>query len=283
MDSKKTHTIETISFLSKLSDIYLFLDYASSAMSEPSVKQKALGKWMYRALNSLRDSKLVNREALPLEEFAAFQVRAEEAIEESFLEKFNHSNKTILNLSLVMMCTVMELFFEHIFTVVLKTNPKTLLGLSKDKNVTVEQFLNYSSYDEVLGEFISKSIDRIIRQGTKEILKAFDTIGIKTSQVFSWSNFAEDAQLQFADWNSGKLVEVFDERHSIVHDDAMPLESLEELLQRKEFFDMIIISMSVQTWRKFHNYGVILDIQEQMRGNVEAPGGNPTGSPPPPK
>ena len=279
----KTHIVETFAFIGKLSDIYLFLDYALNAMDDPMVHSKALSKWMKGVPEMVRDVTLVNKAALSAKDYEAFILRSEEGMRESYIRKFNESKKTVLNLSLVMMCTVLELFFEHVFAVIFKANSQTLLCLSKDKNITVEQFLKHTTYDDILNEFIQKSTDHIIRQGTKEILKAFDNIGIKTNKVFSWSNFTEEVQLQFADWNNEKLFEIFNERHSIVHDNAMPLQSVEELLKRQEFFTKIILNISIQTWHKFYKYGVILDCHELVRTQIKASGGDPTSYPPPPK
>lgn len=283
MKSMKTHVIETFTFIGKLSDVYLFLDYALNAMDEPMVHSKALSKWMKGVPEMVRDVKLVNKAALSAKDYEAFVLRSEERMKESYIRKFNESKKSVLNLSLVMMCTVLELFFEHVFDVIFKANSQTLLSLSKDKNITVDQFLKYATYDDVLNKFIQKSTDHIIGEGTKEVLKAFDNIGIKTNNIFLWTDFTKEVQFRFADWTDVKLYDIFQERHSIVHDSAMPLQSVEELLLRQDFFTKIMLNISIQTWHKFYKYGVILDAHDQIRKQIKASGGDPTGYPPPPK
>lgn len=283
MDSKKTHVIETISFLGKLSDVYLFLDYALNAMDEPIVKKKSLTKWMGGFADLVRNAGFIKKGGLSEKEFEGLALQAEKAMKESYVKKFNDSKKTVLNLSLVMMCTVMELFFEHVFTVVFKANSQALLSLSKDKSITLDQLLKHTTYDEVLDELIQKSVDRTIRGGVKEILKVFDTIGIETNTVFSWNHFTKEVQLKFANWNDQKLVEIFDERHSIVHDNAMPFESIEQLELRQDFFTKLILNIGIQAWRKFHRYGVILEEHQLVRIQIKASGGDPTSYPPPPK
>lgn len=283
MNSMQTHVIETFLYTGKLSDVYLFLDYALNAMEEPTVRQKALLKWMNGVPDLVRDERFVNKTALSEKDFETFAQQVEESFKESYLKKFNESKITVLNLSLVMMCTVLELFFEHVLSLILRANPKTLLTLSKDKNISVEQFLKKTTYDDVLNEFIEKTTDHIIRQGTIDTLKAFDSIGIKTSNVFSWANFTEEVQLGFAGWDEKKLNDIFHERHSIVHDNAIPLHSVDDLLLRKDFFTKIILNVSIQAWHKFYKYGIILDAHEQMRMAIKASGGDPTSYPPPPK
>jgi hypothetical protein len=283
MKSMKTHVIETFTFIGKLSDVYLFLDYALNAMNEPIVHSKALSKWMKGVPEMARDMPLVNKESLSAKDYETFVSQFEEMMKQSYIRKFNESKRTVLNLSLVMMCTILELFFEHVFDVIFNANSQTLLSLSKDKNITVEQFLKHTTYDDVLNEFIHKSTDHIIMQGTKEILKVFDNIGIKTNKVFSWSNFTKEVQLQFADWTDAKLYDIFQERHSIVHDHATPLQSVQELFLRQNFFTNIMINISTQAWHKFYKYSVILDVHEDVRKQIKASGGDPASYPPPPK
>ncbi len=279
----QTHIIDTFVFIGKLSDVYLFLDYSLNAMDEPVVQKKALSKWMDGISDMVRDERFINKAAFSEKDLEAFALSAEERIKESYLIKFKASKLNVLNLSLVMMCTVVELFFEHVFAVIFRANSRILLTLSKDKNITLEQFMKHSKYEDVFNEFVQKTIDHIIGQGTKDVLKAFDCIGLKKTKIFSWSHFTEEVQHQFADWSDNKLVEIFNERHSIVHDNAMPLRSVEELLLRKDFFVKIILNISIQAWHKFYEYGVILDAHDQMRTAIKASGGDPTGYPPPPK
>lgn len=279
----QTHVIDTFSFIGKLSDIYLFLDFSLNAMDEPIVQKKALSKWMDGVSDMVRDEGFINKAAFSEKDLEAFALNAEERIKESYLSKFKVSKITVLNLSLVMMCTIVELFFEHVFAVIFKANPKILLTLSKDKNITLEQFMKYSKYEDVFNEFVQKTIDHIIGQGTKEVLKAFDRIGMKKNKIFSWIAFSEEVQLRFADWTETRLSDIFQERHSIVHDNAIPLQSVEELLFRKDFFTKIMLNISVQAWHKFYKDGVILDAHEQMRMAIKASGGDPTSYPPPPK
>jgi hypothetical protein len=277
----KTYVIETFGFTGKLSDIYLFLDFALSAMDEPAVQKKALAKWMNGVPEFVRDKRFVNRETLQGTDFEAFAAQFEEGIKESYLTKFRQSKVIVLNLSLVMMCTILELFFEHVLSLILRANSKTLLSLSKDKSISLEQLLRSSTYEGVLEDFIKKTTEHIIRQGTMEILKTFRIVGIRTELVFSWEDFTDEVQDRLFGWDDNKLNNIFSERHSIVHDNALPLQSVDELLVRKEFFEKLILNISVLGWKKFYKYGVILDSHDMIR---KASGGNPeTYVPQPPK
>jgi hypothetical protein len=217
----------------------------------------------------VRDERLINREALLGDEFEKFALRLEESFKESYLTKFKQARPVVLNLSLVMMCTIIELFFEHVLALIFAANPKTLLALSRDKNISVEQFLKNSTYEAVLEEFIRKTTDHIVRQGTTEILKAFSIIGIQKEKVFSWATFTNEVQERFSGWDEEKLKNIFLDRHSIVHNNALPIQSIEELLLRQEFFLKIILNISFLAQYNFYKYGVILDLQGQVNKTKE--------------
>jgi len=278
----ETHVVKTFEYIGKFSDICLFLDYSLNAMEYPDVKRRSLQKWMNGIPDLVRNERFINKN-LPKEQLEKFALKAEEQIKESYLNKFNNSNKIILNMSLVMICTVMEMFFEHIFLTIMNANPQTLLTLTKDRNITLEQLLKFNDYDKVLDHFKEKYVEHITRQGTKEILNAFDSVGIKTNSIFSWSNCTDEVQKQFASWNDKKLIDIFNERHSIVHDNHYPINNIQEFILRKDFFTIIIGNLSIEIWHKFYKYGVILDSHEIMRNAIKAEGGDPNSYPPPPR
>ena len=257
--------VEAFGFMNKLTDVNLFLDYALSAMEEPIVRDKALLKRMKGIPELLRDGRLIAKESHSEAELKTFAESAEERIKESYLNKFNRSKVTVLNLSLVMICTVLELFFEHILSLIFEAKPETLLTISRERNISLEQFLKSSTYDDVLKSFINKTTEQITRQGTMDILSVFDRIGVRKDMIFSWINYTDEAQGRFAGWNGEKLKSIFEERHSIVHEYKSPLLSVEELLIRNEFFMKIILNISILVGNKFYKHGIILDSQDQIR------------------
>lgn len=277
------YVIQTFEYIGKLGDIVLFVDFSINAMAEPFIKEKALKKWMEGVPEMVRDERYINREALSEEQIEKFANRSEKRIAESFRQKFYQSNKIVLNMSLVTMCTVLELFIEHIFLSIFDAKVETLLTLSKGKSITLEQLLKFNNYDEVLTNFKRKYIDHITRQGIREILKAFDAIGIDHNTLFSWSTFTSDVQSRFNGWNDERLIDIFNKRHSVVHQNELPISTLDELLLIKDFFTKLMLNLSLKTWHKFYKYGLILDVHQQMREAIKAAGGDPSSYPPPPK
>jgi hypothetical protein len=264
----KTYIIETFGFTGKLTDVYLFLDFALTGIKDNQVQKKALAKWMKAAPEIARDHRFVNKENFPGQDLEKVALGIEETVRNNYIVQFQHSQLTVLNLSLVMICTVLELFFEHVLTLIYTAQPKALLSFSKDKGILLEQFLKSSTYDGVLEEFIKKTTDQVIRQGTMEILKAFSVVGIKTKSIFSWETFTDEVQNRFFGWDEQKLNSIFLDRHSVVHDNALALQSVDDFFLGMEFFEKIILNISFLVHEKFGKYGVIMDFQDTLRRSV---------------
>ena len=127
----KTHVIKTFEYIGKLSDIYIYFSITPLMLWNIQLyKKRALKKWMNGIPDLVRNERFINKD-LPKEQLEKFALKAEEQIKESYLNKFNNSNKIILNMSLVMVCTVMEMFFEHIFLTIMNANPQTPFDSNK--------------------------------------------------------------------------------------------------------------------------------------------------------
>jgi hypothetical protein len=52
-----------------------------------------------------------------------------------------------------MLCAIVEMFFDHLLETIFNANPKTLLIISKEKNIALERSLRFETYEEVLQDF----------------------------------------------------------------------------------------------------------------------------------
>jgi hypothetical protein len=194
--------------------------------------------------------------------FQELTAMVENRMKEGYLKKFRNGRIVVLNMSLVMLCTVMELFFEHAFKTIFLAKPETLLIFSKDKNLMLKQILDFKTYNGIIEEFRNKCIDDIICQETKKILEAFNSLGIKSVEIFSRHELTAEAQERLKSMDKNTLIETFNKRHSIVHDNTTPVANLDEFLLIKDFFEKIIMNVSLLCHRKFKEYGLILDFHE---------------------
>ena len=187
--ANQLHVIKCFEYVGKLGDVSVFIDHSLSGLQHKVVRDEALRRWMNGVPELVRNKKLYVKE--PLEE--VFQ-RFEKQMEDSFLKKLDSSGVIILNMSLVTLCTIVEIFFDHMLKAIFHANPKTLLGISPYKDITLEHFLDFKDYGEVLEDFKERFLEHFNRQGIEKKLEFLNKIGLKKEQLFSWKMFNEETQ-----------------------------------------------------------------------------------------
>jgi hypothetical protein len=253
-----TYTLQTFAYLNKLSDVTLFLIYSRNCFGNPFIKEEELKKLMDGVPELFKTEGLYKKDLSP-EQIEELAKGYEKRMADSFREKLNKSKEVVYNLGLVMLCTIVEMFLDHLLETIFSANPNTLLIISKEKNIALERFFGFKTYEEVLQDFKNKYLNHFNRQGIEIKLQDFQKLGIKLDKIFSWDKFEESVQKSLAGSDQNTLIGVFNKRHSIVHNNLYPIEYLDEVLMMKDFFQKIIINLSIATFEKFKEYGVILD------------------------
>jgi hypothetical protein len=152
---KKYYYIQLFKYASELVDIVMFVDFSINAFRTPAIRERELQKWMDGVPSMVRD-RSIYKDGLSEKEIEDFAKQSEKRIEHAYRMKFNSFELLSVNLGLVMMCTIMEGFFEHVLRIVFDANPKTLLTLSEEKNLTLKRLLDFYTYEEVLDDFKKK-------------------------------------------------------------------------------------------------------------------------------
>jgi len=255
------HVIKCFEFVSKLSDVSLFIDHSLSGLEHKEVKQEALRRWMDGVPELVRDERLYEKK--PPEEIAR---KFEKQMEESFSRKFDKSGLIVLNMSLVMLCTIVEVFLDQMLKTIFDANPRTLLSISPYKNITFEQFLGFRDYAEVMEDFKRKFLDHFNRQGIDEKLDTLYKLGLKKEQLFSWAMLNPEAQKRFAGLDDKHLGDIYKKRHAIVHNDVFSIGTVDDLLEIKNFLTKVVFNFSFEAANQFKSNGVVTDIQVMAQG-----------------
>ncbi len=79
------------------------------------------------------------------------------------------------------------------------------------------------------------------------------------NKIFDYSTFTGDAQKRLIGYDLSKLSEIFDKRHNVVHKNELPLKELSKLAKIKDFFEKIVIKLSILTMDR---YTILLDVQD---------------------
>lgn len=87
----------------------------------------------------------------------------------------------LLNLGLVVLCTPLELFINHVVDIVLIVEPRQVMDLASDKKVMAKEIVQLGDYREVLRCLRENVIDEIDREGmrrkfTEQLDKRFGLI-----------------------------------------------------------------------------------------------------------
>lgn len=255
-------SIRTAEFLSKISDVYFVIYNTLNIIKRPDVQKFIVNTMMQgtdKMLQELEDQKVFNSD----DSYKSDELKKQiyQQLKELNAKKVQDYVPVLLNQNLVMLCTIMEIFFVHILEIIIKCEPKTLIGLSVEKEITLQRAVELSSYEAVIEEFESKTLEHFSRQGLKEKFKIYSKIGLDNTKIFDYSSYTDEAKGNLHGYDLNKLNEIFDMRHDIVHKNCSPLQELEQLNKIKDFFEKLIWNISTQTMKKF---GILLDLQENL-------------------
>jgi hypothetical protein len=183
------------------------------------------------------------------------------------LEKFKKTflsgepaKELLLNLGLVMLCTQLELFINHLVDVVLAVEPRRLMDLASDKQMTAKEIVELGEYDRILQRLRDKVIDEIDREGTrgKFVKQLGERLGlIGADQIKIAPTFEGLRPGVFKEWDLERLVAVFEQRHGIVHRGELSVSDLDYLEKVGLFFGAIQTVLTINAVRK---YNVKLDL-----------------------
>ena len=255
-------TIRMLDFVTKLGDAYFVIYNTLSIIKRSDVQNFIVSTMMQgtdQLLQELED-KRVFYEDTP-QKTAELKSLFTQQLKDLNAQKVQEYAPVLLNQNLVMLCTIMEIFFLHILETITLTEPNVLVGLAQEKTLTLQQILGLKNYDAIIEEFRSKILDHFSRQGLKEKFKVYEKIGLDINKIFDYSTYTDDAQKSLIGYDLNKLSEIFDKRHDIVHKNALPLRRLNELKGIKNFFEKIIFNLSTLVMDK---HAILLDLQENL-------------------
>ena len=256
------NNIRTLDFISKIGDAYFVVFNTLEIINKPNVQQFIVDTMMQgsdQLLQELVDKQIIYHE--DPQKTRELKKEIFEQLKKSNLQKVQDYVPVLLNQNLVMLCTIMEIFFLHILETAMVVEPNTLMGLAQEKNINLQQVITLKNYDSIIEDFRLKVLDHFSRQGLKEKFKIFEKIGFDVNQIFDYSKFTSDVQDKFKNYSLDTLDQIFEKRHNIVHKNALPLKHLSELIEIKDFFEKIILNISTIVMVK---YGVLLDFQDKL-------------------
>jgi hypothetical protein len=153
-----------------------------------------------------------------------------EGISEFVQQQVSAYGNWILSQGLVSFCTFLDGFFEDVVDIRLQQNVALIYDTASAKRVDLRSFVE-KELPQIIDEVRKKETRHFsYLPGIKKRIGYLESkLGIPTSSIFDWAIFL-DAD-EFEGWDLDKLDELYDNRHSIVHRDAYPVQSVEDLIK----------------------------------------------------
>jgi hypothetical protein len=137
------------------------------------------------------------------------------------------SKELVYNLSLVMLCTEVEIFLEHLIDVILMKDPRRLKDIASQKQLTAAELVDLKDYDNVMREVRRKAIKEIINSNTRDVFVKHlgNRIGLFEEKELVWKNARRK-------WGLSEIEAAWKARHEIVHEGRLPC--------TKEYFQQVL-------------------------------------------
>lgn len=260
--------VKMFPFLSRLTDISVF--------SQDMLRFTSMGKehLVRRHMTGLPE--LVGRylKADSEKQRAQMIVDVTEEMEKAFREKVKQYDLWILNQGLVMLCTVMDIFLETVLESILRSNVQILYGVAGAKNIELKHAVELGSLDAIIDEIRKKELRKFSFEEIEERFEYLESkLGVRTTDVFDWRNQTDEAKEPLAGWNLDTLKEIYGKRHAIVHREALPIKTIDELSTIQSFFVHIVVNLGLLVCKKHnlpldaHLFMNKLDLFEKFKSN----------------
>lgn len=246
--------IPVITYVRNLLNIYIFAEDISNLLKIPKIKSIVIEHKLSTLDDVLREYKIIPEKTSPLFQELNEELRKKiEAIVEEEKKRVEEIYPlTIINQSLSMMCSSFESFLIESLEIIFDKDNRTLIRLSQEKEMKLEKIIQHKTFDAVISYFKEKTLTCFSRDSIEDKFeKYYKTISFDISKFFDMSSYTEEVQTKFKGWDLKKLDSILVERHNIVHKQQYPLTSLSELHDRKQFFEKIILNMSLKITDKF--------------------------------
>lgn len=171
----------------------------------------------------------------------------------------------ILNQSHQILCSLFETFLIRMLATIFDAKVETIMNLAEQKEIKLEEIIKLGDYEKILAYFKEKILNRFSGASTKDQFeKYFEKLGFDIQRFFNMSHFNPEVQKRFKGWDLDKLISIFSERHAIVHEGEHPLNSLNDLFNRHDFFSKLMTNISIEIYNKF-NIKNDLDLPEALQ------------------
>lgn len=241
---KDTPTLLDLTFLSRLVDTYVFIEDLLRVL------RAVQGQIITHKMTGIPE--LVRKYTNPEVPVDALEF-LNKAMEVQFKRKVAQYEPRVLNQGLVMLCTVLDVFLDHVVDVIYTKNVTLMLRPDDSRSIHLKDIITLGSVEAVVTDFRSKEVRRFGHlDSTKRLSYLSSRCELDAMAIFDWRRFPEHTQNQLKGLDAKRLHTIFNDRHSVVHNDKLPVTRLEDLETTKEFFEKLMLNVMREAQQKHH-------------------------------
>jgi hypothetical protein len=233
-------TIRMLWFLGRIADIAVFV--ADMLDVHGAAKSQIVRRMMHGVRDSVRGHVTVEK---PEERDRAVEFMTK-LMETEAKKKTDQYVPWLLNQGLVMVCTTMDVYLEHVVEAIFRKRNELLYSAAEAKTVDLRRVVELGSVDAIVASIREKEVQRF---GFMDIDKRFAYLErhlhLLTGDAFSWKNFEPEVARRFDGWDLARLTAIYRDRHSVVHRDETPIRDRSDFEVIQDFMSKLILNISV--------------------------------------
>lgn len=237
-----------LNYLERLFDCSQAISYSVQALGQ---NQDRLVEFLSQGSGNILENLDLWHKSISPQDKAAKKDEIANKMEELNRQRVGRFLQILINQQIVLMCSVVEIYFNHILDTILQKEPRTILTIAPDQEIPLEFLLDSGNYETILESVRQKQIHKFGYASIEEKFGKFRALGIDSRLVFDASTINTEAQQRIGDFSLERLKEIFERRNKIIHKGASPFSEAEEVAPLVEFFQHLMFQLAIQTSKKY--------------------------------
>jgi hypothetical protein len=134
------------------------------------------------------------------------------------------SQRLLYSLSLVMICTEVEIFIQHLIDVILTSEPRQLKGRWSEKQVSAGELVDLGDYRAVMKHVREKVSKDVVDSSARDMFMKYlgKQFGLFRDEEFVFRRLNEGKTPE--NWGIAEIEALWNTRHLIVHEGQLPVD-----------------------------------------------------------
>jgi hypothetical protein len=181
-----------------------------------------------------------------------------EMIAEFNKTKLAEFERRIPNHSLVSLCTVFDSYLNKVVDAIVQSKKEILFGSKVANRITLKKVVEAGTIESLVENYRAAEVLTFSHKSIEQKLGYFSDLGIDIEKLFDGSLFDPKVNPRISNWKRDQLIDIYNKRNDIVHQDSIVVADMEEIDDIFNFFTRLCLLISVVVPQKFP--GVMSDL-----------------------